>query len=230
MRLARDAFLKMRRIFESEEWKEYVKGQGIPASRTRVANTIIGMFRLGMGLSDKHEDIKLHYPLPWNYYDMTSLSLTEFSHNRILGILSSILAVIEDLIPFWHTNSLHMFWKDSRCGNGVQSNIIFYSSKEGGRRQSGKSSRKAMKIWNASIFYLIDGRMWGIHSDVIECLRVHVMCASRFFSPTHSVEQHFVIRSYLLSVFVCFFFGMHLLLCEKGGYGKEIKALETQIE
>ncbi len=202
MRIARDAFLRIRKVFECKEWKKYCSNEGIAPSRLRVANTIIKDFRQGMGLSDKPEDIKLHRPLPWNYFDMTSLSVIEFSHNRILGILSSIIAVIENLIPFWHTDNLLSFWKDPTVGDGIQNNIVFRSNKEGGRRTSGKSSRKAMKVWNAALLYLLDGQMWGIHKDIIEVLRIHMMCASRFFSPGHCVEQHFVIRSYLLSSFL----------------------------
>ncbi len=62
--------MKMRVIFECEGWKDYCKSKGLRFAETRVPNTIISYFRKGMGLSDVPEDIKLHRPLPWNYFDM----------------------------------------------------------------------------------------------------------------------------------------------------------------
>ncbi len=102
MRSARDAFLKIRALFETPEWLQYFKDKGIRARDTRVANSIINYFRQGMGLSKKRDDIDLHLPLPWNVFDMSVLCVTEFAHNRILGILGTITRVMEDLIPHSH--------------------------------------------------------------------------------------------------------------------------------
>ncbi len=128
---------------------------------------------------------------------MSTLCITEFGHQRILGILNTIISVIESLIPPWHLSSAHMFFRDRSCGGGLSQNIIPTASNPDSVRRSKRQSRKAMKIWNTAILYLIDGPMWGIHPKIINFLRMHLMLASRWFAPSHSLRDHVLMRTYM---------------------------------
>ncbi len=136
------------------------------------------------------------YPLPWNYYDMGTLCITEFAHNRIIGILGSIISVIEALIPPWHLPGVYLMFRAPFTGGGLSTNIIPSSSSQDTRHS--RMSRKAMKIWNTALYYIVDARMWGIHHSVVSFLRMHMMTASRWFSSSHSCEDSWYIRTWLV--------------------------------
>ncbi len=201
IRIARDAFLKMRALFDDKEWPIYFKAKGTKHRDTKVANTIIQMFRIGMGLSDKPEDIKKFLPLPWNYFDVCVLSIVEFAHNRIIGILGVTIGVMEDLIPNCHKKDWVLFCRGKPRCQGLPKRLNINTNPQRGRKR-GRQVRKAMKIWANALLFLIDGELFGIHPDLIEFLRIHLMVASRWFSPTHSLEQHFDIRKFLFSSFM----------------------------
>ncbi len=186
----------MQKIFGSPRWKTHCTDQGVRLGALRVANSIIKLFRKGMGLSEKEEGIEKGYPMPWNYFDMATLCLTEFGHNRIIGILGTIVSVIEKLIPPWHIPDVHLLFQEDFSGGGFSRNC--FPTPKGKDSTHTRMSRKAMKIWNTALYYMVDGKLWGIHHHVTNFLRMHLMVASRWFSSHHSLRDHVIMRTHLV--------------------------------
>ncbi len=112
--------MKIIALFKNEEWPKYYKSLGTRHRDTKFGNVIVTAFRKGMGLSGKDEDNVHFLPLPWSYFDMTVLSITEFAHNRIIGMIGVIIGVMEDLIPYWHKKDWSIF-----CASKPASTWIF---------------------------------------------------------------------------------------------------------
>ncbi len=195
MRVARDMFLKSRLFFESTQWKDYYKKKKKPASDTRVANTIIEWFRKGMGLSNRPCDVKANLPMPWNYFDMNMLSILEYGHNRLIGVLGTIVSAMEHLIPSIHHEDIYKFVRESE-GSGFTKYLKVHG-RDSRNSSMTRQSRKAMKVYNSALVWLVDGRMWGIHEDVIELLRKHLLIIGRWFSPAYNIFERFKMRQLL---------------------------------
>ncbi len=89
------------------------------------------------------------------------LSVTEVAHNRVIGILGTIIKEVLGLIRPCHRKYLTSFWSSYEKSRGLSA--VLNISKEG-EGKTPKISRRAMRTWNTAILLVSDAKLFGTHN------------------------------------------------------------------
>ncbi len=137
MRIGRIAGLMMEVIWNNKS-----------AKRSKLFNkvtfTITHWFRaMGISLPKKWK------PMPFNYYNMPMIAISECAHARLMGILGTTYRVILKCVGTDHLQDMQYYWNRAPKSRGLSSIMNITRYKNG---KDPQASKKAIKLWTSVKF------------------------------------------------------------------------------